>query len=205
MSAHAKKNAIGDLHKGDTLESAWTRYFLIKVGCIVVFTAVMFAFSCSMGKKSEISEDFESGKFESTVFSSGSIWTSGWIVESLEMVISGEFSVYGKADSKSEWSEFLYSDIKKLRLERKGSYTVMFNYKAVKAPGADGGYYFLARSTTGGISNDKAFTKWTDTEGSVGSKIIDLTLGDFDDYYLIWGIYRGGALAIDNIDIMKRK
>jgi hypothetical protein len=172
---------------------------------MVVFIAVVFAFSCNMGNKSEISEDFESGKFESTVFSSGSIWTSGWIVESPEMVISGAFSVYGQADPKSEWSEFLYSDIKKFRLERKGSYTVMFNYKAVKAPGADGFYYFVARTTAGGIANDKAFMRWSDTEGSVGSKIIDLTLGDFDDYYLIWGIYRGRALAIDNIEIMKRK
>ena len=175
------------------------------LGWIAFFIAVMLLFSCNMGKKSEISEDFESGKFESTFFSPGSVWTNGWVVNSPEKVVSGKCSAYGNADPKSEWWEFLYSNNKKLFLERKGSYTVIFNYKAVEPQGVDGFYYFVIRSTAGGISNDKAFTKWSDTAGSVGAKIIDFTLGDFDDYYLIWGIYRGGALAIDNIEVMKRK
>jgi hypothetical protein len=189
----------------DTKHETRRRFFLANEGCIAVFTAMVLIFGCNMGKKAEISEDFESGKFDSTLFSPGSIWANGWMASSPERIISGEFSVYGKAESKSEWWEFLYSDIKKLRLERKGSYTVAFNYKAVEAPGAEGFYYFVARTTAGGNDNDKAFTQWSDTEGSVGAKKIDFTLGDFDDYYLIWGIRREGALAIDNIEIIKGK
>ena len=175
------------------------------VGCVAVFITVIFLFSGSGGRRSEIREDFESGKFKSTLFSPGSSWTHGWMVSSPDRVVSGKCSSYGRAESKSEWWEFLYSDSKKLRLERNRSYTVTFSYKAVEAPSTDGFYYFVVRSSVGGIANDKAFTKWSDTEGSVGTQQIDFTLGDFNDYYLIWGIYRQGALSIDDIDITEHK
>jgi len=54
-------------------------------------------------------------------------------------------------------------------------------------------------------TNNLAFTKWADPAGAVGSKIIEFTLGDFDDYYLIWGIYKEGALSIDDIEIIRSK
>jgi hypothetical protein len=155
-------------------------------------------------KRSEGSEDFETGDFATTLFSAGG--GGGQIVSDAQEVVSGRFSAYGKADpSKSVWCEFLYSDKEELALDRKGAYTVTFKYKAVEAPGPDGFYYFLARSTAGGIPNDKAFTKWSDTSGATGTKSIEVTLGDFSDYQLIWGIHGQGALAIDDIRIVKHR
>lgn len=176
------------------------------VGCMAVFIAVIFIFSCSGGKSFEKSEDFESGKFTETLFTPGQVGTNGLIVSDPEKVVNGKFSAYGKGDpSKAEWWSFIYSDNKKIPLERKGSYKVSFTYKAVQTPSADGSYYFLARTTAGGYGNDTAFTKWSGATGEGGTKTIDITLGDFDDYYLIWGIHRQGALSIDDIKVTKRQ
>lgn len=148
------------------------------------------------------SEDFEKGNFAATSFGPG---TGGCqIVSDDERVVSGHFSVYGKGNpSKSEWCEFLYSDNKKLALKKNASYAVTFKYKAVEAPSGGGFYYFVARSSAGGIVNDRGFAKWPDSAGSVATKTINITLGNFDDYYLIWGIHGQGAMSIDEIKIVK--
>ena len=172
--------------------------------CMAVLIAMMFALSCSKETVGDKREDFEAGKFPTISFTPGC--AGGQVVSEAQKVISGKFSAYEKADpSKSVWCEFLYSNSKQVPLERKGSYTVTFKYKAVEPPGSDGFYYFLARSTVGGTPNDKAFTQWSDTAGTAGTKSIEVTLGDFSDYYFIWGVHRQGALAIDDIVIAKRK
>jgi hypothetical protein len=80
---------------------------------------------------------------------------------------------------------------------------VTFSYKAIESLGDDGFYYFLARSKTGGFSHDKGFNKWSDSPGAMGTKSFNFTLDNFDDYFLIWGIYGKGALSIDDIKIKR--
>jgi hypothetical protein len=172
--------------------------------CMILLIVAAVALSCGDKASFEKLEDFEAGNFALTSFGPGG--GGGRLVSEHEKTIGGRFSVYEKGDPlKSEWCEFLYSDNKKMPLQAKGTYTVMFKLKAVDTPGPNGFYYFLARSTTGGISNDRAFTKWTDVANTNGGKSIDVTLGNYSDYYLIWGIHGQGALAIDDIMIVKRK
>ena len=179
------------------------------LGCMAVFTAMIFVFSCSGKKSFDKSEDFETGKFTDTLFGPGASGTTVWVVSAPERVISGKFSAYSKAEPyRGEWWEFLYSDREKSPLERKRSYRVTFKYKAVEAPGPDGFYYFVVKTKTGfdrdkNFADDRGFTKWADTGGAVGIKTIGFTLGDFDDYYLVWGIHSQGGLSIDDIRITK--
>jgi hypothetical protein len=99
------------------------------LGFIASFLIVMFVFSCSGKKSFEGSEDFESGKY-GTLFGPGGPGTTVWISPDPERVINGKFSAYSKSEPyRGEWWEFLYSDRKKLALERKGAYTVTFNKK----------------------------------------------------------------------------
>jgi hypothetical protein len=151
----------------------------------------------------EEKEDFESGEFSGSLFNT---WErSGQIISDPRKIISGKFSAYGKGNpAKVQWFEFLFSDKNKLAMERKGAYTVGFKYKAVEAPGGDGFYYFVVKTPSGGNASNLAFTKWSDTDGAVGTKKIDFTLGDFEDYCLIWGIHGKGALSIDDIIVKKR-
>ncbi len=194
------------------------------LGCIASFIIVMFLFNCSGEKEKsfEKSEDFESGEL-GTLFRPGGPGTTVWIVDQperlftddlkevvfAERVISGKYSAYSKSEPhRGEWWEFLYSDRKGLPLDRKGAYTVTFKYKAVEPPSADGYYFFYARTNSGfdkdkGFVNDKGFTKWTDVAGATGTKKIRFTLDDFNDYYLIWGIHKQGALSIDDIKVTK--
>ena len=176
------------------------------LACVAVFTAMFLLFSCSGEKSFENSEDFESGKFIDTLFGPGTLGTSVWVVSDRERVISGQFSVYSKVEPyRGKWWEFLTSEKKKLRLERKGFYRVTFKYKAIETPSADGFFYFALKTPKGGHANNLAFTKWSDGAGTAGTKTVTFRLGDFDDYLLIWGIHNQGALAIDDIRVTKSK
>jgi hypothetical protein len=175
------------------------RVFLI--GGIILFLIIV---ACSKGKVPEAEENFEGGSFKTSLFSGGGGGSTGQIVSDPQMVINGKYSVYVKADpEKHVWWEFLYSDNKKIPLEKKATYNVVFKYKAAEQPKGEGFYYFLARTNKGGYSHDKNTIRWSDSQGTVGTKSVNITLDDFDDYYLIWGIHLNGALSIDDIKIKK--
>ncbi len=166
------------------------------------FLVILIIGGCRGGKNTGILEDFEAGSFNSSIFIGGGGGSSGLIISDPKMVVGGKYSAYGKADpAKGIWYEFLYSDSRKVKLNKKGSYNVTFKYKAVESPAGDGFYYFLVRTNTGGTTHDKSFTKWVGSQGKAGTRSIDITLDDFNDYYLIWGIYSNGALSIDDIGI----
>ena len=87
---------------------------------MALFIMVMFLFSYSRGKSFEKSEDFESGKFADTLFTSGQPGTNGLIGSDPGSGVNEKFSAYGKADpSKAEWWSFFCSDNKKIPLERR--------------------------------------------------------------------------------------
>jgi hypothetical protein len=159
---------------------------------------------CSKSKGPEIAENFEGGSFNASSFTGGGEGSTGQIVSDPKMVINGKYSVYIKADpEKYIWWEFLYSNNKKIPLEKKATYNVIFKYKALEQPKGEGFYYFLARTNKGGYSHDKNTIRWSDSQGTVGTKSVNITLDDFDDYYLIWGIHSNGALSIDDIKIKR--
>jgi len=161
---------------------------------------------CSNSKGREITENFEGGSFNASSYTGGGGGLTGQIVSDPKIVISGTYSAYVKADpEKSIWWEFLYSNSKKISLEKKATYNVTFKYKVIETPKGEGFHYFVARTNKGGYSHDKNFTKWSDSQGLVGTKSIDIILDDFDDYYLIWGINSNGALSIDDIKIKRIK
>jgi len=175
---------------------------IVFLACLIMFVVI----ACSKGKETEIVENFEGGSFNASSFTGGGGGSTGQIVSDPQLVINGKYSVYVKADpEKHVWWEFLYSNNKKIPLEKKATYNVVFKYKAAEQPKGEGFYYFLARTNKGGYSHDKNFTKWSDSQGSVGTKSIDIILDDFDDYYLIWGINSNGALSIDDIKIKRIK
>lgn len=59
----------------------------------------------------------------------------------------------------------------------------------------------MARSTDRDTSRDVGWTTWRDPAGNSGTKTVEFTTGEKDNYYLIWGIHYGGALSIDNIKL----
>jgi hypothetical protein len=80
------------------------------------------------------------------------------------MVIDGKYSLYVKAEPiKHTWWEFLYSNNRKIPLEKNATYNVTFKYKVIEEPKGEGFFYFLARTNKGGYSHDKnAIARWID-------------------------------------------
>lgn len=175
-----------------------------KIVFLIGLITCLIMIGCSKSKGPEITENFEGGSFNASSFTGGGGGSTGQIVSDPKIAISGTYSAYVKADpGQSIWWEFLYSNNKKIPLEKKATYNVTFNYKVIETTKGEGFYYFLARTNKGGYSRDKNFTKWSDSQGKIGTKSINITLDDFDDYYLIWGIHSNGALSIDDIKIKK--
>ncbi|MEF2246093.1 DUF4832 domain-containing protein [Paenibacillus sp. IITD108] len=153
--------------------------------------------------ESSIRESFESGSFPSSKFVGG-FHGAGALTSQAEQIISGQYSAFGSAPAAQDWTEFLYSDTSKIQLEPATTYTVSFKYKASASPGPNGFYYFLARTGSGSFSHDKGFTTWRDDSGASRYKTVTFTTDTgYTDYYLIWGLRSGGAIAIDDIVITK--
>ncbi len=145
------------------------------------------------------SESFEKGAFNQTNFLAG----SGSITNDPAKVISGQFSAFLNSVQSETWKEFAYTDTNKVKFEQNTTYQVTFKYKSINMASNDSNqyFYFLARSQD--KAEDKGWTTWSDASGSSGTKVITVTTGAKENYYLIWGIYNGGALSIDDIDIVK--
>jgi len=87
------------------------------------------------------------------------------------------------------------------------TYIITFKYRPVTRPNTSdaedqGYYYFLARTAKGGFRATKGETRWLDEPGAPPvTKTVVLTLGQFDDYQLVWGTYRGGTIDITEITV----
>ena len=173
-----------------------------------VSSALVFAALASMPAQAKISKDgmlclygFEPGEKENWVLTDRAEVS---VTKNKKEVISGLGSL--KADSMArndEWNEFLWTDVTRLQLEAGAKYTVYFKYTVLKK-GPDCYFYFLARSQgSPGLPMDKGWTNITDEEGGSNFTIINFTLDDYSDYYLIIGIYKKGAIIVDDFAVFK--
>ncbi|MFD0713865.1 S-layer homology domain-containing protein [Paenibacillus sp. GCM10027626] len=153
--------------------------------------------------ESEWTEDFEGGSFAESRFLDGERSGNGVVTADADKIIAGGYSAFGEADESVDWHEFLYTDKSKIKLEPGATYTVTFKARTLAAPGAAGSFYFLARTKSGGNAQDVGVNNWTDVSGDPYSKSLTFTLKGYEDYYLIWGLHNGGALAVDDIVIRK--
>lgn len=147
-------------------------------------------------------QDFESGSF-GPAYSAGAGGSSGVLTTVPGEVVAGTRSAKGSAPSTTDWFEFLYTVPSVLPLEARARYRVTFRCRTLTAPGSGAYFYFVARTATGGVPRDVGSQQWTDGASGVYEKSFDLTIGDFPDYHLIWGVHGGGAIAIDDITIVK--
>ncbi|TVX92190.1 hypothetical protein [Paenibacillus agilis] len=151
-------------------------------------------------------ESFESGGYVLPSYTKGHYTSRGKITNELSQVINGGHSVVGESASGQEWFEFLHTDISKIQFEPNTTYKVTFNYKGNQELGPNSYYYFIARTPDGSYKeNDRGHKIWKGKAGEVGSKTITFTTGSSTNYYLIWGIHKGGELSIDDITIKFEK
>ncbi|MCY9704058.1 hypothetical protein M5X17_24010 [Paenibacillus alvei] len=150
----------------------------------------------------KVNESFEQGTYKGTFFQA----VSGSITNDPAKVVNGNYSAYLTSSKEQEWSEFAYTDTDLVKFEKNTAYEVTFSYKAIEAPDKfnTGAYYFLARSTDNDVAADAGWTAWNPRTGEKGTKTFTFTTGNKNNYYLIWGIRRGGALSIDDIYIKKK-
>ncbi|XID93037.1 hypothetical protein ACF3MZ_00410 [Paenibacillaceae bacterium WGS1546] len=120
-------------------------------------------------------------------------------------VIEGQRSATASSNQGAEWVEFLHSSPSAtgLPLEAGESYTVRFKYKILTAPGAGGYVYFFADTASGGSAESKGWIELTGAVGTIQTASASFTLNDRDDYKLIWGLRKGGAVSIDDIVVEK--
>ncbi|OKP89741.1 hypothetical protein A3848_13185 [Paenibacillus sp. P32E] len=147
----------------------------------------------------KVSESFEKGSFTDTNFTAG----SGILTKEPAKVISGQYSAYLISQLNEDWKEFTYTDPNKVKFEANTTYTVSFSYKSIDMDTLNNSrfFYFLARSTDN--QEDKGWTTWNEATGNKGKRTITFTTGNKENYYLIWGIHKGGALSLDDITIRK--
>lgn len=205
-----QKKAIEKLKgKGRTLVWQWAPGFVSDQGLSRERMEQLTGFKYSLITKqmqdpaggASWTDGFESGSFGESHYTPGFAGHYGAITSDPERVVSGSRSALGLTDASVEWFEFLYSDTNKIRLEPGATYQVSFNAKTVANPG--GYFYFLARTASGGVSQDVGVNSWTDAAGGAYAKSFTFTLKNFEDYYLIWGIYNGGGLSVDDIKVTK--
>jgi hypothetical protein len=148
-----------------------------------------------------LKEGFEAGSFYGSYFLPG--WNNnGHLTDNPAKVISGKWSLLGEPEYYMDWIEFANTNKDIVKLKPNGAYRLKFRYKITKLPEeTDGFFYLLARSNTGGFDADRAFTRWTGKVGETGTKNIYMQLGDFDDYQILFGLYKYGGIVIDDVVI----
>jgi hypothetical protein len=146
-------------------------------------------------------EGFESGAFSGTIFGMGANnW--GRLTSSKNEVINGKYSLLSRMPTNEEWFEFAHSRPSSLKLESNKSYRVSFNYKVLKdLANPEGYFYTLARTAKGDYSDDKGFTSWKASAGDFGHKVIDITTGEKEEYYIVFGMRWGGEITIDDVKV----
>lgn len=156
-------------------------------------------------------EGFESGDLTKTSFQA---LGSGALVQQAK-AIQGKYAVGASATVQQEWHEFLATDPAKLELAANTVYTVMFKYKVVQPEGQDS--YFYVMAGTGDQSKAMNFGSsaapiWTNADAAEVAdrgtyKVAKMTFktGSTPDMQVKWGIRKGGAIAIDDVSIVKGK
>ena len=123
-----------------------------------------------------------------------------------KLVIAGAASLL--ADSRraaGEWSMIFQTRPQALRLERGATYQVALKYRVL-----DGGearypepFAMAFRSVQGGVPSDRGDARtWGGPPGGVRERILEATLGDFDDYFLFISTHGRAAMVVDDIRIV---
>lgn len=151
-----------------------------------------------------VQEGFEEGQFAATPFTMGaSNW--GRLTHAASELISGKYSLLGRQEYFSEWFEYAHSNPKLIKLKKNTNYEIKFKYKILENGKAGNFYYTTLRSTKGytdtGAVTDTGFSTWTGTAGSTGIRRYSFNTGNYDDRFVIFGIFNGGAISADDIVI----
>lgn len=115
-------------------------------------------------------------------------------------VISGNYSL--RADGtviQSEWKQFLYTDPDVVPLRAGGTYRIELDYR-ILSHSPDQLFYVIFRTVEGGNILDKTGPFFPVVEGVQHYSAV-VTLADFDDYRLVFGMRWPGLIIIDNIAI----
>lgn len=132
-------------------------------------------------------------------------------------VISGKYSMSSKLEEETytyfreNWTEFMYSNSKYIKLEANKTYRVRFEYVVlenvvlVDDENISGYGYIMARSSSGADSDtqSKSFAQ-NATLGKKYTMIYDFTTGNADDYKIIIGCFGRGNIVIDNISVTEK-
>lgn len=132
-------------------------------------------------------------------------------------VIDGKFSMSSKLEPETyayfreNWTEFMYSNPKYIKLEPNKTYRVRFEYvvlEKVVLVGDEqipGFAYIMARSASGADADaqSKNFAQ-NSTVGKKYTMIYDFTTGNADDYKIIIGCFGRGNIIIDNISVTEK-
>jgi hypothetical protein len=145
--------------------------------------------------------DFEFGippSFSNQCGSGLGIWT-----QDPNLVIDGFGSLLGRPGGTDNWQLFLCTDPDDIDLLPGATYTVTFNYRVVSEPPGDGYFFVGARSNTNINGSDRNLLILDPPAGTVGHARGEVTLGNYPDYFLLWGFRNGGQIVIDSIRIMR--
>lgn len=151
-----------------------------------------------------VQEGFEEGQFAATCFTMG---TSNWgkMTSVPSEVISGKYSLLGREENFSEWFEFAHSNSSLVKLKKNTNYEVKYKYRVLEAGKTGSFFYTTVRSSKGmaesGAGTDTGFATWTASPGTSGVKKFSFNTGNYEDRYLIFGIFNGGAVSVDDIVI----
>ncbi|NOZ20526.1 MAG: hypothetical protein GXP25_05485 [Planctomycetes bacterium] len=144
-----------------------------------------------------LEEDFEGG-----VSNRWQLSEEAKITKAKPEIVSGGASVMGDSrESDGQWHQFLETNPKGIKLKPGGTYLVSFDYKVLASLKTETDFYYFMLRTPAGIEHDVGWQRWRDAAGMSGARQAIVTLGDFPDYHLVFGIRGKGAIAIDNIKL----
>lgn len=150
--------------------------------------------------------DFENGSIAlSNCLTSTVNGSAGDIISRKDLIISGNYSLFGENTTGSPWYDFLYTDPTKVQIKPNTTYTLTFKYKVIKETSGENFFQVFARSDTGGIQNDVGTKTFTDDAGNTGEISTTITTKDFNDYKLCFGMKGTGAVVIDDIVFVQSK
>jgi len=153
-----------------------------------------------------VAEDFEEGhlgKFITTVpFNKKQ---SAYITSDSSLVIAGRYSfVAENKDPDSEWNDMLISNPDLIPFKPGGTYKIGFDYRVLKFS-PEKKMYAVAKSATGGLDSFVEAGLWYPESDKSGRIENTVTLKNYDDYFICWGIQGAGKLLLDNIVIEEVK
>lgn len=128
--------------------------------------------------------------------------SAGAITSSSSEVLSGNHSIKGAYSGSGSHTPYLRTLPTKIPLSAGQTYEVSFRYRILVTP--DRGFEVLFFSPTG--ANVGSFLPSVTVQGSAGTSgtaTLTNTLGPFNDYEARWNLLGIGAIAIDEIQIVR--